>query len=82
MSASMFLYEPSVTFFVSALAIAAVGARATWQAIRGAALLDQAVIRVSIAAGLQRLPISAAVETKVAPALRPSAETAVSGFGD
>ena len=82
MSASMFLYEPSVTLFVSALAIAAVGARATWQAIRGAALLDQAVIRVSIAAGLQRLPISAAVETKVAPALRPSAETAVSEFGD
>ena len=82
MSASMFLYEPSVTLFVSALAIAAVGARATWQAIRGAALLDQAVIRVSIAAGLQRLPISAAVEPKVAPALRPSAETAVSEFGD
>jgi hypothetical protein len=82
MSASMFLYEPSVTLLVSALAIAGIGARAAWQAIRGAAVLDQAVTRVSVAAGLQKLPIPAAVESKVAPTLRPSAETAVSEFGD
>ena len=82
MSASMFLYEPSVTLLVSALAIVGIGARAAWQAIRGAVVLDQAVMRVSVAAGLRRLPISTAVESPVAPALLPSAETVVSEFGD
>ena len=74
MSASMFLYEPSVTLVVSAVAIAAIGARAAWQATRAAAVLDRAVTRVTTAAGLLRLPISPAV----APPLRQSAETTVS----
>ena len=74
MSASIFLYRPSVTLFVSAAAIAAIGARAAWQATRAAAVLDRAVTRVTTAASLQRLPISPAV----APRLRPSAETTVS----
>jgi len=82
MSASMFLYDPSVTLLVSAIGIAGVGARAAWQAIRGAAVLDRALTRVTIAAGLLRLPMSATVEPTVEPTLRPSAETAVSEFGD
>ncbi len=82
MSASMFLYEPSVTLLVSAAAIAGVCARAAWQVIRGAAVLEQAVNRVSYAAGLLRLPISTPADSKVVPSRRPSAETVVSEFGD
>ena len=86
MSASMFLYQPSVTLLVSAAAIAAIGARAAWQAIRGAVVLDRAVTRVSVAAGLLTLPISTTleptVERTIEPMFRRSAETAVSEFGD
>ena len=82
MSASMFLYEPSVTLFVSAVAIAGVGARAAWQAIRGAAVLDQAVTRVRVAAGLLRLPVSTGIEPTVELTLRQSPETVASEFGD
>ena len=74
MSASVFLYRPAVTLLVSAVAIAAIGARAAWQATRAAAILDRAVTRVTTAAGLLRLPLSPAV----APRLSPSGETTVS----
>ena len=73
MSASMFLYEPSVTVLVAAAAIAAVGARAAWQAIRTAAVLDRAVTRVCVAAGLSRLPITTSLE----PSLQPTPESTV-----
>ena len=82
MSASMFIYDPSVTLLVAAVAIAAIGARAAWQAIRATAVLGGAVTRVSTAAGLLRLPMSTtaepAVEHAVEPTLRQSAETTVS----
>ncbi len=58
MSASVFIYDMSVTLLVSAVGVAAIGARSTWQAIRGAAVLDRAVTRVGEAAGLRKLPIS------------------------
>lgn len=58
MSASVFIYDLSVTLLVSVMAIAGIGARAAWQAIRGAAVLDRAVERVCGAARLLRLPIS------------------------
>jgi len=77
-SASMFLYEPSVTLFGTAVAIAAIGARAAWQAIRAAAVLDRALTRVSVAAGLLRLPISTAVEPAVGARPRPAVEAPVS----
>ena len=92
MSASMFIYDPSVTLLVAAVAIAAIGARTAWQAIRATAVLGGAVTRVSTAAGLLRLPMSttaeptvehtveATVEPAVEPTLRPSAETPVSDF--
>jgi len=57
MSASMFLCEPTVTVVVAAVAIAAIGARAAWQAIRAAAVLDRAVRRVARAAGLVELGV-------------------------
>ena len=65
MSASMFIYDISETLLVSAVAIAAIGARAAWQAIRGATVLDRAIARVTTAAGLVQLPIPA--EGSVAP---------------
>ena len=76
MSASVFIYDLSVTLLVSAVGIAGIGARAAWQAIRGAAVLDRAGTRVSTAAGLRRLPITPTVE----PSLRRSAKTPVSDF--
>jgi hypothetical protein len=80
MSASMFIYDPSVTLLVAAAAIAAIGARAGWQAIRATAVLDRAVARVCTAAGLLRLPMSTTAEPTVEPTLRQSAETTVSDF--
>jgi glycosyltransferase involved in cell wall biosynthesis len=58
MSASMFLYEPGVTLLVSAIAVAGIAARAAWQAIRGAGVLEHAVSRVTAAAGLVRIPFA------------------------
>ena len=80
MSASMFIYDPSVTLLVAAAAIAAIGARAGWQAIRATAVLDRAVARVCTAAGLLRLPMSTTAELTVESTLRQSAETTVSDF--
>jgi hypothetical protein len=81
MSASVFLYDLSVTLFVSAVVVAAIGARAAWQAIRAAVVLDQAVTSVSLSEGLIRLPISMAsktsVEAKVEPEIAPAAEPSV-----
>ena len=62
MSASVFIYDLAVTLLVAAVAIAAIGARAAWQAIRGAAVLDRAVLRVTRAAGLLELPIREGAE--------------------
>jgi len=77
MSASMFIYDPSVTLLVAAAAIAAIGARAAWQAIRATAVLDRAVTRVTTAAGLLRLPISPTVEPAVEHRVEPTVEPAV-----
>jgi GT2 family glycosyltransferase len=76
MSASMFIYEPSVTLFVWAVAIAGIGARTAWQALRAATVLDRAVTRVCTAAGLVDLPIMKPVEP-AADAPRPTVEGAV-----
>ncbi len=73
-SASIFLYRPSVILFVSTIVIAALGARAAWQATRAASVLHQALTRVATAASLLRLPTSPAV----APRLRTSPDTTVS----
>ncbi|MSR20368.1 MAG: glycosyltransferase [Gemmatimonadetes bacterium] len=56
MSASIFIYDISETLLVAAVAIAAIGARAAWQAVRGATVLDPAIARVTAAAGLTRTP--------------------------
>jgi len=87
MSASVFIYDPSVTLLVSAVGIAGIGARAAWQVIRGSAVLDRAGDRISVAAGLRRLPISKvpplvepAVAPAIAPILRKRAESSVSDF--
>jgi len=88
MSASMFIYDPSVTLVVTAATISVIGARAAWQAMRATAVLDQAVTRVTTAAGLVRLPVSATLEPEaeatagagVEPKPRRSAETTVSDF--
>ena len=53
----MALYTPSVGVVVAAAAIAAIAARAAWQATRAAAVLDRALTHVTTAAGLERLPI-------------------------
>jgi GT2 family glycosyltransferase len=76
MSASVFIYDLSVTLLVSALAIAAIGARAAWQAVRGATLLDRALARVTSAAGMQRLPISTDVEPAIEATVQPGGEPA------
>jgi len=86
MSASIFIYDMSVTVWVAAVSIAAIGVRAAWQAMRATAVLDRAVTRVSTAAGLLKLPVSTmvepmaqvAVEPRVEPTPRRSAETTVS----
>jgi hypothetical protein len=46
-----------VTVVVAAVAIAAIAARATWQAIRAAAVLGRSVKRVTRAAGLVELGV-------------------------
>ena len=77
-SASMFLYRPSVSVVVSAVATGVIAARAAWQATRAAAVLDRAVARVTTAAGMLPLPIPAAR----APRASRSAETTVSNLGE
>ena len=74
MSASIFIYDLSVTVLVAAAAIVAIGARAAWQAMRATAVLDRAVTRVSTAAGLLKLPVSTTVEPTVEPTVKPAAE--------
>ena len=74
MSASMALYRPSVSVIVSGVAIAAIVARAAWQATRAAAVLDRAVARVTTAAGMLPLPIPPARMPRVSQ----SAETTLS----
>ena len=74
-AASMALYRPSVSVVVSAVAIAAIAARAAWQATRAAAVLDRAVTRVTTAAGLLPLPF----REQPVPRVGRSAETTVSG---
>jgi len=59
MSASVFIYDPVETLFVSAVGIAALGAWVAWQAVRGVSVLERAIERVTAAAGLSRLPGSA-----------------------
>jgi len=77
MSASFFIYDLSVTVLVAAVAIAAIGARAAWQAMRATAVLDRAVTRVSTAAGLMKLPVSTTVETVAEPTTEPMVEVIV-----
>jgi hypothetical protein len=74
-AASMALYRPSVSVVVSVMALAAIAARAAWQATRAAAVLDRAVTRVTAAAGMLPLPLPASVAPRVG---RP-AETTLSG---
>ena len=74
-AASMALYRPSVSVVVSAVAFAAITARAAWQATRAAAVLDRAVTRVTTAAGMLPLPLPASP----APRVGRSAETTLSG---
>ena len=62
-SASIFLYQPSVGVVVSGVAIAAVAARAAWQAARAAAVLDRAATRVAAAAGMTPLLIPSGLTT-------------------
>jgi GT2 family glycosyltransferase len=85
MSASVFIYDLSVTLLVAAVAIVAIGARAAWQAIRGAAVLDRAVTRVTTAAGLRELPIreevAAVVAAPASVAAAPEPATAVAPTG-
>jgi GT2 family glycosyltransferase len=76
MSASMFIYEPSVTLLVSVIAIVAIGARAAWQAVRAATVLDRAVEQVCTGAGLVDLSIAPPFE----PAARAAEPTASSAF--
>ena len=54
---SMALYRPSASVVASMVAIAAIALRAMWQATRAAAVLDQAVARVTTAAGMLPLPV-------------------------
>jgi len=72
MSASIFIYDLSVTVLVAAVAMAAIGARAAWQAMRATGVLDRAVTRVSTAAGLLKLPVSTTVEPLAKPAAEPT----------
>ncbi|MEM7416502.1 MAG: glycosyltransferase [Gemmatimonadota bacterium] len=62
-SASIFIYDLSVTLLVSTLAIAGIGARTAWQAIRASTVLDQALARVTAAAGMVRLPVTKQAES-------------------
>jgi len=55
MSASIFIYDRVVTLLVSAIGVVALGAWAAWQAVRGAAVLDRAIERVTQGAKLTNL---------------------------
>jgi hypothetical protein len=63
-----------VSVVVSVIALAAIVARAAWQATRAAAVLDRAVARVTTAAGMLPLPMPPAL----APRVSRSAETTLS----
>jgi hypothetical protein len=54
---SMALYRPSASVVASMVVIGAIALRAMWQATRTAAVLDQAVARVTTAAGMLPLPV-------------------------
>jgi predicted lipid-binding transport protein (Tim44 family) len=89
MSASIFIYDLAETVLVAGLAIAALGARTAWQAIRGVAVLDRAIDRVTRGAGLEPLEVASGgvavdvpvrestVETGSAPAFEPHVEPAL-----
>jgi GT2 family glycosyltransferase len=66
-SASIFIYDMSVTLVVAAVAVAAIGAHAAWQAIRGATVLHTALGRVAGAFGLVELGVAGG-ESAPAPA--------------
>ena len=57
MGVSMALYRPSASVVASMVVIGAIALRAMWQATRTAAVLDQAVARVTTAAGMLPLPV-------------------------
>jgi hypothetical protein len=67
----MFIYVLGVTLLVSAVEIAAFGARAAWQVIRGAAVLSHAVGGVAAAAGFVELSVGES-EAVIEPARRPA----------
>jgi hypothetical protein len=67
-SASVFVYDLYVTAVVAAVAIVGIGARAAWQALRGAAVLDHALERVTKAAGLVGVPVSTEAATATSEA--------------
>lgn len=71
-SASIFIYDLSETLLVAGIAILGIGARAAWQAVRGATVLDHAISRVTTAMGLQRLPIPEVVGTAADPPIGPT----------
>ena len=48
---------------IKAIAIAGIGARTAWQAIRAGTVLDQALARVTAAAGMVKLPVTTEAET-------------------
>jgi GT2 family glycosyltransferase len=89
MSASIFIYDLAETVLVAGLAIAALGARTAWQAIRGVAVLDRAIDRVTRGAGLEPLEVASGgvavdvpvrestVEAGSAPAFEPHVEPAL-----
>ena len=72
MSAAMALDRPSVSVVVSAVAIAAIAARAAWQVARSVAVLDRAVLRVTTAIGMLPVPLANALAGPV----KNAAETA------
>jgi hypothetical protein len=74
-SASMVLYRPSLSAIVSALAIAGICLRSTWQATRAVAMLNRALERVTTAAGMLPLPLPPARTARVSG----SVETTLSG---
>jgi cellulose synthase/poly-beta-1,6-N-acetylglucosamine synthase-like glycosyltransferase len=57
---SIAFYRPSASIVASILAIVMLAVRAMWQATRAAAVLDQAVARVTTAAGMLPLPVPTA----------------------
>jgi hypothetical protein len=67
-SASVFVYDLYVTAVVAAVAIAGMGAGSAWQSLRGAAVLDHALERVTKAAGLVGVPVSTEAATATSEA--------------